>query len=158
MNAPLDPSHDRLAWLERRVRWLTALTTFLVIAVVALVAWHLAPQAEVAGTRRLALWDAAGRRRAELALRADGTPVLRFQNEDGHSGVVLSLDSEGAGRIHLNDTHGVARADLALDREGWPKFALSGPSGRAMVRFTTGARGPVVSLRDSAATDLWSAP
>jgi len=159
MNAPqLDPTDDTLAWLERRVRWLTALATFLAIAVVALVAWQLAPPAEVGATRRFALWDASGHRRAELALRADGSPVLRLQNENGRSGIVMSLDTEGSARIHLNDANGAARLDLVLDPRGWPRLALTAPGGHAAVKLGVGEQGPAASLRDSGATVLWSAP
>lgn len=131
MNAPGPTAlPDPVARLEARVRWLTALCSFLTLGLLALAAWQFAPRPRVVEANAFVLRDAQWRRRAELGLREDGSPMLRLNSAAGRERLMLFARESGEAVIRLTDTRDVFRARLALDAQGEPLLQLLGPDGR----------------------------
>src|SRR5215831_13006685 len=112
------PAVEPLALLEARVRWLTALCAFLTVGLFALVAWQFTPRPKVIEANAFVLRDHQWRRRGELGLREDGTPMLRLNGVTGQERMMISARDDGRGSIRLTDPAGVFRLRLALDDQG----------------------------------------
>ena len=159
MNAsppPLDP----LARLEARVRWLTALASFLTLGLLALAAWQFAPRPKVIEANAFVLRDHQWQRRGELGLREDGSPMLRLNNAAGRERVMIFARDNGQAVVRLSDSKDVYRARLALDDQGGQPFLLmAGPDGHSMVAIgPTGGAYSGLALFDDQGKTLWSAP
>lgn len=153
---------ERVERVERKARWLTAMATVLAVLCVALLAWQFAPIDPIVEARGFVLRDAQRRARAELMIRADGTPILRLNNLHGRARAMLHLRDDGAVALRLIDPAGVNRAELSLDRRGEPALVLSGANGRSRVILAAGdtseAGEQSVVLRDRLGRPVWSAP
>ena len=148
---------DSLARLEARVRWLTAMTTFLSLGFVGLLVWEFFPRQPIVEARRFVLRDDAWRRRGELGFRDDGSPTLRLLNPEGRTRVALYLPGDGAGTLRISDTHGTERARLGLRSDGTPTLALLREDGKPGVTSSADEEGvPAVKLEADGKV-LWEA-
>jgi hypothetical protein len=152
------PSVEPLALLEARVRWLTALCAFLTLGLLALVAWQFTPRPKVIEANAFVLRDHQWKRRGELGLREDGSPMLRLNGVTGQERLMISARDDGRGTIRLTDPAGVFRLRLALDPQGRPFIALAGPDGRPRVAIAAGEGSTTAALFDDAGKKIWSAP
>lgn len=153
------PSERHLERLERQVRWLTSVVVILTLAYVALLAWQFYPRTQPLQAPGFIVVDAAGRRRAELSLYKDGTPMLRLDNEQERARVLLFLRPDGSAGVRLADPEGENRAELSLSDRGMAELSLAGPDGRSIARL--GARSDsAASLRlvDPSRGRPWTAP
>jgi hypothetical protein len=104
---------------------------------------------------RFLLRDAGGKARAELALRADGSPHLEFRDgagnpraglglqgeaaflsltdAKGRGGTILRVQPNGRPNITLTDANGTRRAVLFLSDDGTPTLAFSDGQRRSRV-------------------------
>jgi hypothetical protein len=159
MNASGAGPSDALARLEARVRWLTALCSFLTLGLLAVAGWQFAPRPKVFEGHAFILRDGEWRRRGEIGLREDGSPMIRLNNVAGRERVMISAREGGPTEIRLTDDHDVFRARLELDSKGSPVLLMSGADGATRV-----ALGPVgapyggVKLMGSDEKPVWSAP
>jgi hypothetical protein len=144
--------------LEARVRWLTALCAFLTLGLLALVAWQFTPRPKVIEANAFVLRDHQWRRRGELGLREDGSPMLRLNGVAGQERLMISARDDGRGTIRLTDAAGVFRLRLAVDQQGRPFIALAGPDGRPRVAIAAGEGNSTAALFDDTGKTLWSAP
>jgi len=76
------------------------------------------------------LRDKAGRMRAALAIRPDGTPGLGLFDEDGRPRVSIDLGAKGVAGVNLLDGAGRTGAALAIRPDGTPGLGLFDPAGR----------------------------
>jgi hypothetical protein len=152
----------RVEGMERRVRWITALSVVLALLCGALIAWQFFPQDALVEARGFVVRDASWRTRAELRVRKDGSPVLRLSNHAGRNGAVLSLRDDGAVSLRLYDNAEQERAEIKLDEHGTPAFSLTGSNGTARVTLTTEDVGDEsdqrIVLRNRAGRTVWEAP
>lgn len=147
---------ERLARAERHLLRLRALTLFLSLGFILLLAWQLVPRGTLAA-HRIELRDARWQRRGALELREDGSPALRLENAEGRARAMLNVRNDGAVVLRLMDTRGNNRALLALAADGTPALVLQGENGRALIRLAQeGAAAGVITLRDSSSALLWS--
>jgi hypothetical protein len=123
--APTDP----LARLEARVRWLTALCSFLTLAMLALVVWQFMPRPKVVEANAFVLRDRQWRRRGEFIVREDGSPLLRLNNAQGRERIMLSARGEGRTELRFSDAHEAFRMRLELNPEGTPRLLMSAADG-----------------------------
>jgi len=149
---------DPLARLEARVRWLTALTTFLALAFGGLLLWEFLPRSAQVEANRFVLRDARWGRRAELGFREDGSPGLKLFNPGGRTRVALYLSAEGAGTLRMTDAKGTDRMRLGLTADGDPLIALADADGE-LGAFTTveSAGRPTIRLEQHGRV-VWRAP
>jgi len=133
MNSTPPVPPDPIARLEARVRWLTALSTFLSIAFLVLLAWEFVPRPQVLEAHEFVLRDAQWQRRAEFGFRDDGSPGIKLFNEQGRTRVALYLPADGAATLKLADPSGVDRARLALRPDGSPALMLGRADGTTSV-------------------------
>lgn len=126
---------QRIERIERQVRWLTSVIVILALAYVALLAWQFYPRTQPLQAPGFVVVDAAGRRRAELSLYKDGTPMLRLDNEQERARVLLFLRPDGSAGVRLADPRGENRAELLLDGRGLAELSLAGPDGRTIARL-----------------------
>lgn len=152
------PALEPLARLEARVRWLTALCAFLTLGLLALLAWQFFPRPKVIEANAFVLRDHQWRRRGELGLREDGSPMLRLNAVNGLERMMISVRDDGRGTIRLTDAAGVFRLRLAVDAQGRPFIALAGPDGRPRVAIAAGEGNSTAALFDDSGKRLWSAP
>jgi hypothetical protein len=127
------PASDPLPRLEAKVRWLTALCTFLSLGFLALVAWQLVPRTTVVEAHAFVVRDAQWRRRAVLGLGHDGAPMLTLNSRAERSRFMVLARDGGETVIRLTDSADVQRARLVLEPDGKPALLLSGPDGRPRV-------------------------
>jgi hypothetical protein len=152
----------RVESMERRVRWITALSVVLALLCGALVAWQFFPQDALIEARGFVVRDANWQTRAELRSRKDGSPVLRLTNRAGKNGAVLSLRDDGAVSLRLYDNAEQERAEIKLDEHGTPAFVLSGSNGKPRVTLTTVDVGDQshqrIVLKNREGRTVWEAP
>lgn len=149
---------DALARLEAKVRWLTALTTFLVLAFAGLLLWEFLPRTVQVEANRFVLRDTRWGRRAELGFRDDGSPALRLLNPAGRTRLALYLSPDGAGTLRMADTQGTERVRLGLTPAGDPLIALADAGGESGVHAAVDAAGrPTIRLEQDG-RQLWRAP
>ena len=95
------------------------------------------------------LMDASGRRRAALALRADGTPALGILDEAGKVRAALAMREDGTPSLGLVDKDGKTRAELALRPDGTPTLGLADTDGRTHVELSLRSDGsPSLAFAD----------
>jgi hypothetical protein len=154
-----NPLSDPFARLEARVRWLTALCSFLTLGLVALVLWQFAPRPKVVEANTFVLRDHQWRRRGELGLREDGSPILRLNSPAGRARLVLFARDDGQTVIRMFDAQNVGRALLALDQKGQPYVLLAGTDGRSRVALgPAGGAYAGLTLYGDDRKEIWSAP
>jgi len=148
-----------LARLEARVRWLTALCSFLTLGLLALIAWQFVPRPKVIEANAFVLRDHDWRRRGELGLREDGSPMLRLNSAAGRERVMFSARDDGRTVLRFTDGKDVYRARLELDAGGQPLLQMSGPDGRTRVAIAPlgGSYSGLALIGDDQKT-VWSAP
>jgi hypothetical protein len=159
MNVSRPAPGDPLARLEAQVRWLTALCSFLTLALLSLTVWQFVPRPKVVEANAFVLRDQQWRRRGELGLRADGSPLLRLNNAAGRERIMLSAREEGRTVLRLSDDHDVFRLRVELDPQGAPRLLMSADDGKPRVSLAPPGmpEGGVRLLGDSEKL-LWSAP
>ena len=159
MTAPAAPPVDALARLEARVRWLTALSSFLTLGLLALAAWQFAPRPKVVEAHAFVLRDQQWRRRGELGVRTDGAPMLRLNSVNGRERVMIAARDDGRALIRLSDARDVYRARLELDAQGAPLLLMSGSDTHTRVAMAPlGAPYGGVRLFGDDEKTAWSAP
>ncbi len=131
------------------------LTRLAVGAAIVLSAISLASQtapnsaAKVLSAESFVLMDASGRRRAALAVRADGTPALGILDEAGKVRAALAMREDGAPSLGLVDKDGKTRAELALRPDGTPTLGLADTDGRTHVELSLRSDGsPSLAFAD----------
>ena len=87
------------------------------------------------GAPALSFFDANGAVRADLSLRADGSPGLVLLDERGRVRGMFRLTNEGVPNILFTDPDGHPKAAMGLPTDGIPALVLLGDSGR--VRYMT---------------------
>jgi hypothetical protein len=127
------PVPNPLARLEARVRWLTALSSFLTLGFVALLIWQFAPRPKVVEAHSFVLRDESWRRRGELGLREDGSPLLRLNDASGKARLMIYARDDGQAGMRLLDGETVSRARFGLEPDGKPILLLAGADGRSRV-------------------------
>lgn len=161
MTSPTTDANDearRLALLEARVRWLTAVSTFLTVVVVALLVWQFFPRNRVVEAHGFVLRDAQWRRRAEIGLRDDGSAMLRLNNSDQRARLMMFVRDDGTAKVRLTDSSGVHRAELALGADGMPQLMLANAEGRSQVVVGTPGGSAGITLRGPDQRTVWAAP
>jgi hypothetical protein len=161
MTSTRTDAHDeagRLAWLEARVRWLTAVSTFLTVVVVALLVWQFLPRNRVVEAHRFVLRDAQWRRRAEIGLRDDGSAMLRLNNSDQRARIMMFVRDDGTAKLRFTDSSGVHRAELALGADGLPLLLFADSGGRSRVVVGTPGGSAAITLRGPDQKTVWAAP
>jgi hypothetical protein len=152
------PEPDRLALLEKRVRWMSSLVMFLTFGFVLLMAWTFLPRRGRVDSPAFRVRDSAGRVRAELGMW-DDRPVLRLNSPDGKARAILFVRDDGRAAFQLNDRENAHRLQLTLDEDGRPGVVLANAEGRSMVAILAEADGrATLALRDENLEPLWSAP
>jgi hypothetical protein len=159
MNAPGSPSSDAIARLEARVRWLTSLSTFLTLGLVALAAWQFAPRAKVVEANAFVLRDTQWRKRGVLGLRLDGSPMLRLDSVNGRERVLIGARDDGRAVIRFSDGKDVFRARIELDAQGAPRLLMSGSDGSTRVAVAPlGSSSGGIRLFGDDEKAAWAAP
>jgi hypothetical protein len=153
---------ERLARVERQVRWTTAMATVLALLCAVILAWQFVPHDQVVDASAFVLRDRSWRARGELVIRSDGSPMLRLNNLYGRARAVFHLRDDGVVVLRMMDVAGTTRALLSLDGKGQPSLVMSGPDSSARVTLlaaeTDEAGAPRVELRDRLGRTVWSAP
>ena len=153
---------QRMERVERRSRWLLALTVVVALLCVAVVVWQFAPLDSLIEARGFIVRDTNWQSRAELRVRNDNTPMLRLNNRGGQPAATLSVNDEGAVALRLFDTVQQQRAEIRLDEHGVPLVSLTGANGKTRVTLTaeeTGETGEQrIVLRDRVGRKVWTAP
>jgi hypothetical protein len=133
----LENSNERLSRSVRRMRLATLGAAAGLGVLLTAGAAAVAPSLEA---RNFVLRDEAGKMRAALAIRPDGTPGLGFFDESGR--VRLSMDLGAAGpAVNLMNGIGQPLAALAVRPDGLPGLAIFDPSGHARLSLDVGEGG-----------------
>jgi len=153
---------QRMERVERKSRWLTALSVVAALLCVALLCWQFFPLDSLIEARGFILRDTNWQARAELKVRKDNTPMLRLNNRGGQAAATLSVNDDGAVSLRLYDTVEQPRAEVRLDEHGVPAMSLIGANGKQRVTLTaeeTGEAGEQrIVLRDRVGRKVWTAP
>ena len=153
---------ERVQRLERQARWAAAMVTALALLCAATLAWMFVPHAQEINANAFMLRDGNWRARAELQIRRDGSPMLRFNNIYGSARAVLHLREDGGAVLRMMDEAGTTRALLSLDERGQPSLVMSGVDSTVRLALVAGESGengaPLVDLHDRLGHLVWSAP
>lgn len=127
-----------------------------------------AADAEVVRAQRFEVVDSAGRLRARLGTKEDGSPSLILLDANGKGRALFAVSSDGSSLLTLNDATmapmlslstradmpsvslavaGQTKAMLAVKATGAPSMTLHGSNGSTVMGET--ADGPSVSLNDA---------
>lgn len=165
MNVAADDTRallQRMEKVERRSRWLLALSVVSVLLCVMILCWQFFPLDSLIEARGFILRDTNWQARAELKVRKDNTPVFRLNNRGGQAAAILSVNDAGAVALRLFDTVEQERAVMRLDEHGVPAMSLSGANGKQRVTLTAEETGEVgeqrIVLRDRVGRKVWTAP
>lgn len=165
MNVAADDARallQRMERVERRSRWLLALSMVSVLLCVMILCWQFFPLDSLIEARGFILRDTNWQARAELKVRKDNTPVFRLNNRGGQAAAILSVNDEGAVALRLYDTVEQERAVMRLDEHGVPAMSLTGANGKQRVTLTAEETGEVgeqrIVLRDRVGRKVWTAP
>lgn len=150
---------DRIATLERRVRWLMSTMTLLTLALIVSLIWQFFPHTGPVVAPGFVVVDGHGKRRAELGMRSDNTPMLRLDNPEERARAVMFLRNDGSAVLRLSDQAGVNRAELLVNDHGHPMFTMGGPDGHAIVQmgWSPDSSGGI-RLSDAHQRRFWAAP
>ena len=153
---------ERMERVERRSRWLLALSVVSVLLCVMILCWQFFPLDSLIEARGFILRDTNWQARAELKVRKDNSPVLRLNNRGGQAAAMLSVNDDGAVALRLFDTVEQERAEIRLDEHGVPAMTLTGANGKQRVTLTAEETGEVgeqrIVLRDRVGRKVWTAP
>jgi len=90
-----------------------------------------APVQEVIRAKRFELVDAEGKTRGELSMGVYGrSPEIRFFDQKGESGALLTVDSDGRPACVLFDGKGKPRSLMSVDADGNPGLRLLNEKGK----------------------------
>src|SRR6185312_14720923 len=129
----IDALTDRLDRLEKTNerlgrecrRWRKAgLGTVLGAVVLAVCGANMADEDKTVEASHFVLRDDAGRMRAALGMRPDGTPGLGLFDVNGQIRLSFDLASSGTPGVNLYDKAGTLQAALAIPPDGTPGFGL----------------------------------
>ena len=158
-SVPDSQPEARIAQLERRVRWLMSMVTLMVLALVVSLIWQFFPHTGPVYAPGFVVIDGHGKRRAELSMRSDNTPMLRLDNPEERARAVMFLRKDGSAVLRLSDQAGVNRAELLVNDAGQPMFTLGGPDGRAIAQFGAAPDSSgSIRLSDPHQRRFWAAP
>lgn len=139
-------TESRIAALERRLRWLTAVCVFLGLALVILhvrpffdgppgASGRSRPDRPDLSLRSLSIPDSTGVIRLQAGLYRDGTPFLRLNGADGRERLAGAVRADGQPEIRLSDGEGRGSARIEVDAQG-----------RALIRLSDGRGSPLMAL------------
>jgi hypothetical protein len=164
----IDP---RVAGLERRLRWLTAVCVFLGLGLLILIIrpFFDAPRGATDRSRpdrpdlmlrSLSIPDSTGVVRLQAGLYRDGTPFLRLNGPDGRERLAGAVGADGQPEIRLADREGRGSARIELDDHGRALIRLSGANGDpVMALLGRGDGRPALVMWDAATREtLFAAP
>ena len=140
----MDPASPdtRLAALERRFHWLTAVCVLLGLGLVLETAYRFLPAQPELAAQQFVLTDAHGHVRGLLGQWGDGTPVLQLNGADQRERVVLHASADGSSGLRILDSTRTHRVYLEAGTDGWPTLMLDGPDGLRRLRLAAGPTGP----------------
>ena len=136
---------------------------------------------KVVEAERFVVRDAAGKVRAALGIREDGSPSLNLYDQDaktravlgleggdpvlglldqaGHGRVQVAFEESGASRVTLFDERETGRAQLALEPDGSPSLAFADRERKASAWMSVDRDGaPALSLQDRAGKSVFKVP
>jgi hypothetical protein len=152
---------ERMARVERRASWLTALAIVLALLCLALLAWQFAPLDSLVEARGFVVRDSKWHTKAEVRVRKDDTPFLRLYHAGGRQAAMLTVRDDGVVALRLFDTVEQERAEVRLDPSGTPVVSLTGANGKPRVILSaeeTGDAGePRIVLKDRVGRTVWTA-
>ncbi len=148
----------RLATLERETGRLRALTLFLGLGLLALLAWQLMPRGATLDARRIVLRDGSGRARAELGFREDGASMLRINNSAERARIMMFVRDDGAATFRMSDAQGQHRMALAIGTDGAPSLSMTGRDGRSRLLARLEGDLPELTMLDEQQQARWRAP
>lgn len=152
------PESDRLSLLERRVRWMSSLLTFVTLGFVLLMGWTFVPRRHRIDAPSFVVRDAQGQSRAELGMWED-RPMIRLNNAAGKARAMMFVRDDGSATFRLSDKDGNHRLQLTLDPEGLPSIVLANEGGRSLVAIQAEPDGgATMALRDEKLETVWAAP
>jgi hypothetical protein len=152
------PELDRVAALERRVRWMSSLIMFLTLGFILLIGWTFVPRRHRVDAPAFRVRDSEGRVRAELGMWED-RPMMRLNSPEGKARAIMFVRDDGRAAFQLNDRDNAHRLQLTLDEDGHPGVVLANSEGRSMVAILAEPDGrATLALRDEKLEPLWSAP
>ena len=152
------PESNRLSQLERRVRWMSSLLTFVTLGFVLLMMWTFVPRRHRIDAPSFVVRDSKGVSRAELGMWED-RPMIRLNNDAGKARAMMFVKDDGSATFRLSDKDGNHRLQLTLDETGIPSLVMANPEGRSMVAIQVEGDGrSTMALRDQDLKALWSAP
>ena len=131
----------RLAALERRLHWLTAVSVFLGLGLVLETAYRFLPAQPELAAQRFVLTDARGHVRGLFGQWGDGTPVLQLNGADQRERVILHASADGAAGLRILDSTRTHRVYLETGTDGWPVLILNGSDGVCRLRLAAGPTG-----------------
>jgi len=101
---------------------------------------------------QLVLRDAAGNRRAELGVYAEGRAVgLRLFDQAGQTRSELAVNTDGSPILRLCDQAGKVRGGLGVTPDGWPLLALFDQAEKSRAHLSVKSDGsPDLNFRDEA--------
>ncbi len=164
-------SDPRIAALEGRIRWLTAVCVFLGLGLVSLfVRPYFEPPPGATGKARpdrpdlslrsLSIPDSTGTVRVQAGLYTDGTPFIKLNGSDGKERVAAAVGAGDQPEIRLADRMGRSSARIELDEAGRALLRMSDENGSPVVALMgRGDGGPALVVWDSQTREtLFSAP
>lgn len=89
------------------------------------------PAADEVRARRVILVDAAGRERATMMRREDGTPIVALRDEKGTARIALTLGADGSPALRVYDDQERIRARVGLGPDQAGMVMLLDAKGRA---------------------------
>ncbi len=104
--------------------------------------------------KNFVLKDEAGRVRASLGFRQDGTPGFALMDEQSKVRLALDLATNGAPGVNLYDPSGALLAAVAVRPDGSPGLGFFDPTGKIRLSLDSGQRGeaPGLNLFDRSGT------
>jgi hypothetical protein len=132
--------HANEALARRCRRWKQAAATALV-GTLAVVITGAASLPGLIEASQFVLRDKAGRMRAALTIRPDGTPGLGFFDEGGRPRLSFDISPKGESGVNIMDATGRPQAALAIRPDGTPGLGLFDPLGRVALSLDVDAMG-----------------
>lgn len=160
MSVPSDaPPHDRVAALERRLRWLTAVCVFLGAGLVLVYARPFLPTLPDLRVRSLSIPDSTGTTRLMLCTWTDGTPVVQLNDARGRERIMLLVRPDRESHLHLADSTGQYSVVLELDHADRSALRLGDPGGGwNLALFGRSGGRPAIVSRSATGDTLFTAP
>jgi hypothetical protein len=156
----IEALHARLMIVERRATWVTraagaaGVLVLLAATLAGAIVYRersLASTSERLEGQQIELRDGAGKVRALLGVRADGSVALIMSDAHAIPRMMLGLGPDGVPALGLSDSEGRLRAAIAVAADGAASVGFL--DGSQMVRSTLGTTGngaPALNLVDDA--------